>query len=59
MKTTALWVLLTMLLCVTADARESKSDRTYGFRTSTCKSSSCFSKHPSGTWTHPLTEPKH
>ena len=30
----------------------------YGFRTSECKSSSCFEKHPNGTYVHPLTTPK-
>jgi len=29
----------------------------YGFGTSQCKSSDCFSKHPSGRWLHPLTVP--
>ena len=25
------------------------------FRTSECKSSSCFAKHPDGAWVHPIT----
>jgi hypothetical protein len=35
------------------------SGRIYGFRTSKCKSASCFRKHPNGTYVHPLTERKH
>ena len=41
----------------TAEAR--KSGSVYGFSTSSCKTSSCSSKHPSGTYTHPLTSRKH
>jgi len=37
----------------------SRSGRIYGFRTSKCKSASCFRKHPNGTYVHPLTERKH
>lgn len=37
----------------------SSSGRTYGFRTSKCKSASCFRKHPNGTYVHPLTKRKH
>jgi hypothetical protein len=32
---------------------------TYGFATSSCKRSSCFAKHPSGHFVHPLTYRRH
>ena len=58
----AAMVLLTMPV---ADARSSgssssssRSGRVYSFRTSECKTSACMSKHPGGTYTHPLTERK-
>ena len=41
-----------------ADARGRSSGRVYGFATSHCKSSSCYAKHPSGRWVHPLTRRK-
>jgi hypothetical protein len=31
----------------------------YGFRTSQCKSASCYRKHPNGKYVHPLTTRKH
>jgi hypothetical protein len=37
----------------------SRGGRIYGFRTSKCRSASCFRKHPNGTYVHPLTERKH
>ncbi len=40
-------------------AHGSRGSRIYGFRTSRCKSASCFRKHPNGTYVHPLTERKH
>jgi hypothetical protein len=37
----------------------SRHGSVYGFRTSQCKSASCFRKHPGGTYVHPLTHRKH
>jgi hypothetical protein len=34
------------------------SGHVYGFRTSSCKASSCFRKHPDGKYVHPLTSRK-
>jgi hypothetical protein len=50
-------ILLIAALAVPAEASR-QSGRIYGFRTSPCKSSSCYSKHPEGTWVHPLTRRK-
>jgi hypothetical protein len=52
---------LLFALATPALARSSHpgSGRSTGeFRTFSCKSSSCFAKHPSGTWTHTLTAKK-
>jgi hypothetical protein len=60
MKTTAICMIAMMLFCGIAEARSSSLySRTYGFRSSSCKSSSCFSKHPSGSRVHPLTRRKY
>jgi hypothetical protein len=48
-----------LLLSVSyADARSSRG-KVYGFRTGYCKTSSCYSKHSSGRYVHPLTRRKH
>jgi len=37
-------------------SRSYRSERSADtFRTSNCKSDSCFDKHPNGSWTHPIT----
>jgi hypothetical protein len=36
----------------------SHSRNVTGLRTSTCKTSKCRSKHPSGTYVHPITPKK-
>ena len=61
MKTTGTCIVLLMLFCGIAEARYSSHSRgsTYGFATGHCKSSSCFSKHPRGSYVHPLTSRKH
>jgi hypothetical protein len=51
-------VLISALLVANAEARSSRG-KVYGFRTGHCKTSSCYSKHPNGSYVHPLTERKH
>lgn len=52
-------IVATLLIAMShADARSSHG-RVYGFRTGHCKTSSCYSKHRSGTYVHPLTRKKH
>jgi YHS domain-containing protein len=55
----ALTIVFVAVLSVGADARSHRSGGTYGFATSHCKRSSCFDKHPSGTYVHPLTYRRH
>ena len=43
---------------VSHGAKVSHSARAITFRSSACKSSSCFAKHPSGRWVHPITPRK-
>ena len=52
------FVALTSMAGSEAGSRRSDSSASE-FRTSRCKSDSCFSKHPGGTWTHPITPRKH
>jgi hypothetical protein len=39
-----------------ARSSPSSSSHVTTFRTSECKSSSCFAKHSSGSYVHPITE---
>jgi hypothetical protein len=48
-------VSLASTWCSVAEARWRSGDHTYGFATSHCKRSSCFAKHPGGSYVHPLT----
>lgn len=52
-------IAVVFALTTIAEARSYRSGRTYGFARSHCKTSSCYSKHPGGTWVHPLTRRKH
>lgn len=55
-------VVAVMLMVAPADAKSYRSHRSsghaYGFATSRCKTSSCYAKHPGGSYVHPLTSRK-
>lgn len=42
-----------------SDGQSSRANRADTFRTSPCKTASCWDKHPSGEWVHPITPRKH
>jgi len=52
-----------LLTCTQSEARHrarkslwAGGGQTGEFRTSRCKSGSCFERHPNGRWRHPLTQ---
>ncbi len=52
--TSLVTVFVALISIVDSEAGGRRSDSSASeFRTSRCKSDSCFSKHPGGTWVHP------